>query len=200
MTDEYYDPDLEVLDENFVASLQEPRFIVTLDRLDEAYKLGYQLYCDDGWGDGYQPRNDNDSDIANNEHFSYRLVKQDDMVGVAHVWRERQREHEYPQGIIDNYDDYIEYCSSNELLAEHRTDYCNNLGANALEQIGVTLYGSNWKGALADCLGVRRQSIQQWIKTKSIIPMRVWDKLAELIESKKTELEQASDILSQVTD
>ena len=64
-------------------------------------------------------------------------------------------------------------------------------------RIGETIYGPNWKAALAQDLGVRRASVQQWANGKYTLRPEIWAMVAEAIRLRREEL---GELLSLIDD
>lgn len=53
-----------------------------------------------------------------------------------------------------------------------------------LEHLGRSLYGTRWKGALADALGVHKRVVQRWITGYFQIPNSLGDEIQQLINDR----------------
>ena len=49
-----------------------------------------------------------------------------------------------------------------------------------LREAGILLYGDRWQSALADALGVRRDTVRRW-GTRENIPEGAWRDIVELV-------------------
>lgn len=55
---------------------------------------------------------------------------------------------------------------------------------NLLREAGQLLYGDRWQSALADALGVRRDTVRRW-GTRENIPEGAWRDIVALVEARR---------------
>ena len=55
-------------------------------------------------------------------------------------------------------------------------------------RIGEAMYGGNWKRALADEMGVRQSSVQNWARGSNRIYPDIWESIAAVIARRQMEL------------
>ena len=69
--------------------------------------------------------------------------------------------------------------------------------ADLLEEVGAALYRGNWKMALADDLGVRMSSVQNWARGKNLVPAALWREIATLIATRCADLERVQSLVEE---
>ncbi len=56
-----------------------------------------------------------------------------------------------------------------------------------LREAGQLLYGDRWQSALADALGVRRDTVRRW-GTRENIPAGAWSDILMLVQERREEI------------
>ncbi|MHA3062488.1 hypothetical protein [Acinetobacter sp. ANC 4641] len=74
--------------------------------------------------------------------------------------------------------------------------YFNFRDNDKLEKIGKSLFGKSWKKALAEALKVDERRITHWLQCTRPVPTGVWSDLKAIADQRKSEVQDAIDILT----
>lgn len=74
--------------------------------------------------------------------------------------------------------------------------YFNFRDNDKLEKIGKSLFGKSWKKALAEALKVDERRITHWLQCTRPVPNGVWSDLKLIADQRKSEVENAIDLLT----
>lgn len=78
--------------------------------------------------------------------------------------------------------------------------YFNFRDNDKLKKIGVSLFGESWKKALAKALKVDERRITHWLQCTRPVPKGVWNDLKLIADQRKSEVENAIDLLTLSTE